>query len=70
MPMWLFKRFLLCAGPTRVYLLDFLLQYLVWFAIGSLSLLCLLFIFWFVCSGIWCVGRLVVFHAGWEICVS
>ena len=41
-----------------------LLRGLVLFAVGSLSLLCLLVVSWFVCFMRWCVGGLWVFHAG------
>ena len=40
-----------------------LLRCSVLFTVGSLSLLCLLFVSWFVCSRRWCVGRLGVFNA-------
>ena len=41
-----------------------LLRYSVWFAVGSLSLLCLLVVSWFICFGRWCIDGLGVFHAG------
>ena len=41
-----------------------LLRCSVWFAVGYLSLLCLLVVSWFVCFGRWCVGGLGVFRAG------
>ena len=40
-----------------------LLRCSVWFAVGSLSLLCLLVVSWFVCFGRWCINELGVFHA-------
>ena len=40
-----------------------LLRCSVWFAVGSLSLLCLLVVSWFVCFGGWCVDGLGVFRA-------
>ena len=56
--LWLFVR------PARVYLLGFFCSNSsVLFTVGSLSLLCLLFVSWFACSGGWCVGGLGVFHA-------
>ena len=33
-------------------------------AVGSLTLLCLLFVSWFVCSGRWCIDGLGVFRVG------
>ena len=41
-----------------------LLHCSVLFAVVFLSLLCLLVMSWFVCSGGWCIGGLGVFRAG------
>ena len=42
-----------------------LLRCSVLFTVGSLSLLCLLVVSWFVCFFFgWCIGGLGVFHAG------
>ena len=58
-----------------------LLNYSVLFTVESLSLLCLLFISWFICSRRWCIDKLGIFHAnqtticldphlnsGWGLC--
>ena len=46
-----------------------LLWYSVLFTVESLSLLCLLFISWFICSRRWCFDKFGVFHANQTACV-
>ena len=63
--LWLF------VGPAGVYLLDFFCSGgSVLFAVESLSLLCLSFVSWFVCSREWCVGGLGGLSCGLGACVS
>ena len=56
-----------CFGCCRVcwrFPVGFLLlRYSVLFTVESLSLLYLLFVSWFVCSGGWCIDKLGAFHA-------
>ena len=60
----------LVVGPTGVCLLTFILLLCsVLFAVGSLSLLYLIVVFWFVCSGGWCVGGLGSFVQAGCLCV-
>ena len=54
-----------CCPARRGLPVGFLLlRYSVLFAIVSLSLLCLLFVSWFVSSRGWCIGGLGIFCAG------
>ena len=57
-----------CGNPVTCWIpglpVGFLLfRYSVLFTVDSLSLLYLLFISWFKCSGWWCIDKLGVFHA-------
>ena len=49
-------------GPPGLPVGFLLLQYSVLFTVESLSLLHLLVISWFLCSGRWCIDKLGVFH--------
>ena len=51
------------SGPPGLPVGFLLLRYSVLFTVESLSLLHLLVISWFVCSGRWCIDKLGVFHA-------
>ena len=51
------------SGPLGLPIGFLLRWYSVLFTVESLSLLYLLFISWFVCSGRWCIDNLGIFHA-------
>ena len=56
-------RFGCFSGPLGLPVGFILLQYSILFTVESLSLLYLLVISWFICSGRWCIDKLGVFHA-------